>query len=48
MDNLRDRAEKLKEFLAQKRTFLLWMTDFFRSQLARTLDILGIAVPEYM
>jgi hypothetical protein len=28
--------------------FLLWMTDFFRAQLERTLAILGIAVPAYM
>jgi len=32
----------------EKRIFLLWMTDFFRRQLERTLDILGIQVPEYM
>jgi arginyl-tRNA synthetase len=32
----------------EKRTFLLWMTDYFRSQLERTLGVLGIDVPEYM
>ena len=32
----------------EKRTFLLWMTDYVRGQLERTLDVLGIAVPEYM
>ena len=32
----------------ERKTFLLWMTDFFRSQLERTLAILGIAVPAYM
>ena len=32
----------------EKKVFLLWMTDFFRRQLERTLDILGIAVPDYM
>jgi arginyl-tRNA synthetase len=32
----------------EKRTFLLWMTDYFRAQLARTLAVLGIEVPEYM
>jgi arginyl-tRNA synthetase len=32
----------------EKKVFLLWMTDFFRAQLERTLDILGIPVPEYM
>ncbi len=38
----------LTEENAEKRTFLLWMTDFFRSQLERTLTVLGISVPEYM
>jgi arginyl-tRNA synthetase len=33
---------------AEKRTFLLWMTDYFRRQLQATLDILGIPVPAYM
>jgi arginyl-tRNA synthetase len=33
---------------AEKRTFLLWMTDYFRTQLERTLGVLGIEVPEYM
>ncbi|MBC8165877.1 MAG: arginine--tRNA ligase, partial [Bryobacteraceae bacterium] len=32
----------------EKRTFLLWMTDYFRAQLERTLGVLGIALPEYM
>jgi arginyl-tRNA synthetase len=32
----------------ERRTFLLWMTDYFRRQLERTLGILGIEVPEYM
>ena len=32
----------------EKKVFLLWMTDFFRRQLERTLGILGIEVPEYM
>lgn len=32
----------------EKRTFLLWMTGYFRTQLARTLAVLGIEVPEYM
>ena len=32
----------------EKKVFLLWITDFFRRQLERTLDILGIQVPEYM
>jgi len=38
----------LSEENAEKRTFLLWMTDYFRGQLERTLAVLGIAVPEYM
>jgi arginyl-tRNA synthetase len=32
----------------ERKTFLLWMTDYFRSQLERTLGVLGIEVPEYM
>ncbi|MBM3740310.1 MAG: arginine--tRNA ligase [Acidobacteria bacterium] len=32
----------------EKRTFLLWMTDCFRRQLERVLDVLGIPVPAYM
>lgn len=32
----------------EKKIFLLWLTDFFRQQLERTLDILGIQTPEYM
>jgi arginyl-tRNA synthetase len=38
----------LHEENREKKVFLLWMTDFFRAQLERTLGILGIAVPEYM
>ena len=38
----------LTEENREKRTFLLWMTDYFRKQLERTLGILGIAAPEYM
>jgi len=33
---------------AEKKTFLLWMTSFFRVQLESTLAILGIEVPIYM
>jgi arginyl-tRNA synthetase len=33
---------------AEKKTFLLWMTTYFRAQLERTLGVLGIEVPEYM
>jgi arginyl-tRNA synthetase len=32
----------------ERRTFLLWLTNYFRTQLERTLEILGIAVPAYM
>jgi arginyl-tRNA synthetase len=32
----------------EKKTFLLWMTSFFRDQLQATLDVLGIEVPAYM
>lgn len=32
----------------ERKTFLLWMTAFFNSQLERTLSVLGINVPEYM
>jgi arginyl-tRNA synthetase len=31
-----------------RKMFLLWMTDFFRSQLEGVLGVLGITVPEYM
>ncbi len=38
----------LSETDREKKVFLLWMNDFFRTQLERTLHILGIEVPEYM
>ncbi len=38
----------LSETDREKKTFLLWMTVYFRSQLERTLRVLGIDVPEYM
>ena len=38
----------LSEENPEKRTFLLWMTDYFRQQLESTLEILGIPTPEYM
>ena len=38
----------LSEADREKKTFLLWMTEYFRSQLERTLGVLGIEVPEYM
>jgi arginyl-tRNA synthetase len=33
---------------AEKRTLLLWLTGYFRRQLERTLDVLGIPIPAYM
>ncbi|MBV8842896.1 MAG: arginine--tRNA ligase [Bryobacterales bacterium] len=38
----------LTESNREKKVFLLWMTDYFRGQLERTLEVLGIEVPEYM
>ena len=38
----------LSEQDRERKVFLLWMTDFFRSQLESVLGILGIRVPEYM
>jgi arginyl-tRNA synthetase len=38
----------LTEENREKRTFLLWTTAYLRTQLERTLGILGIQVPEYM
>ena len=38
----------LNESDREKKTFLLWMTDYFRAQLAHTLAVLGIQTPEYM
>jgi arginyl-tRNA synthetase len=32
----------------EKKAFLLWLTDYFRQQLERTLNVLGIPVPAYM
>jgi arginyl-tRNA synthetase len=38
----------LSEENREKRVFLLWVTDYVRGQLERTLAVLGIQVPEYM
>lgn len=38
----------LTEENREKRTFLLWMTEYFRGQLEHVLHVLGIEVPEYM
>lgn len=32
----------------ETRTFRLWLTDYYRAQLERTLEVLGIEVPAYM
>jgi arginyl-tRNA synthetase len=47
-NNFYHEYQVLAEADREKRTFLLWMTDYFRAQLERTLEVLGIAVPEYM
>ncbi len=46
--NFYQRFKVLDEPDAERRAFLLWMTQFFALQLERTLAILGIAVPAYM
>jgi len=38
----------LTEENRERRTFLLWMTDYFGAQLERTLGVLGITAPDYM
>jgi arginyl-tRNA synthetase len=38
----------LQEPDRERRVFLLWLTDYFRRELERTLAILGIEVPVYM
>jgi arginyl-tRNA synthetase len=38
----------LSETDVEKKTFLLWMTEYFRVQLEKTLGVLGIEVPDYM
>jgi BASS family bile acid:Na+ symporter len=41
-------SQVLSEENREKRVFLLWMTDYVRNQLERTLAVLGIEVPVYM
>ncbi len=41
-------TQVLSEENREKRVFLLWITDYVRGQLERTLAVLGIKVPEYM
>ncbi|MBI1898944.1 MAG: arginine--tRNA ligase [Acidobacteria bacterium] len=38
----------LAEENRERRTVLLWMTHYFHAQLERTLEVMGIDVPEYM
>jgi arginyl-tRNA synthetase len=38
----------LQEPDRERRTFLLWLTDYYRRQLEQSLALLGIAVPKYM
>jgi arginyl-tRNA synthetase len=38
----------LAETDVEKKAFLLWMTEYFNTQLEKTLDVLGIEVPQYM
>jgi arginyl-tRNA synthetase len=33
---------------AERKAFLLWMTEYLALQLERTLSVMGIAVPAYM
>jgi arginyl-tRNA synthetase len=47
-NNFYHRYHILNEQDREKRVFLLWLADFFRSQLERTLAVLGIEVPAYM
>jgi arginyl-tRNA synthetase len=46
--NFYQRHPVITEADPEKRTFLLWVTDYFRTQLERTLEVLGIEAPEYM
>jgi arginyl-tRNA synthetase len=47
-NNFYHRYPVIHEQDREKKVFLLWMTDFFRCQLERTLQVLGITVPDYM
>jgi arginyl-tRNA synthetase len=46
--NFYEKYPILNEENREKKVFLLWMTDFFRRQLERTAEVLGIQIPEYM
>jgi arginyl-tRNA synthetase len=47
-NNFYHQCQVLSEPDRERKVFLLWMTDFFREQLERTLAVLGIATPAYM
>jgi arginyl-tRNA synthetase len=47
-NNFYHQYQVLAEPDRERKVFLLWMTEFFREQLERTLAVLGIAVPAYM
>jgi arginyl-tRNA synthetase len=46
--NFYEKYPILNEENREKKVFLLWMTDFFRRQLERTAEVLGIQIPAYM
>ena len=43
-----DRFRVLEESDAKRQQFLLWLTDLYRRQFERTLEVLGIEAPEFM
>jgi len=47
-NNFYHRFQVLSEPDRERKVFLLWMTDFLRTQMERTLAVLGIASPAYM
>jgi arginyl-tRNA synthetase len=46
--NFYEKYSIIHEENRERKVLLLWMTDFFRSQLERTAAILGIQIPAYM
>lgn len=46
--NFYDKFHVLDEPDAEARTFRLWMTTYFLAQLERTVQVLGMSVPDYM
>jgi len=43
-----DKFRVLEESDAKRQQFLLWLTDLYRRQFERTLEVLGIEAPEFM